>query len=187
MVSNLATLKQGVTQPVILSLEDAKAHLNITHSYQDELIQSYIDVAISEAQSYTSRALYTYEVTLQTNAFTERLVLTMTPYQANLLLQYYDVNNTLQTLDASKYVLGYYFGEPIIYFNDASSLPALYKRQDAVKITYDAGYGLETMPQQFTQFCKLLVGTFYENRTDSVDKLPRLSYNLIHKYKLQWQ
>ena len=186
MVSNIAILKSG-EQPVILSLEDAKAHLNITHSYQDDLIQSYIDVAIDEAQGYTSRSLHTYEVTIKTTAFENRLILTLTPYLANLVIKYYDANNGLQTLDDSTYVLGYHFGEPVIYFNDETSLPSLYNRQDAVIITYDAGYGLESMPKQFTQFCKLLVGSFYEQRTDSVDKLPHLSYNLIHKYKLQWQ
>jgi uncharacterized phiE125 gp8 family phage protein len=187
MVSNIAILKTGVTQPVILSLEDAKSHLNITHSYQDSLIQSYIDVAISEAQGYTSRSLQTYAVTIKTTKFENRLILTLTPYLSGLAIQYYDTNNTLQTLDASAYVLGYHFGEPVIYFNNESTLPSLHSRQDAVIITYDAGYGLESMPVQFTQFCKLMVGTFYENRTDSVDKLPRLAYNLIHKYKLQWQ
>lgn len=186
MVSSTATLKTG-TQPTILSLVDAKSHLNITHSYQDDLIQSYIDVAVSEAEAYTSRSLKNYEVTIKASAFIERFVLTQTPYHSNLSIKYYDATNTLQTLDPTAYVLAYYFGEPVIYFNNQNTLPSLYKRQDAITITYDAGYGTETMPIQFTQFCKLLVGTFYENRTDSVDKLPRLAYNLIHKYKLQWQ
>lgn len=186
MVSNIAVLKEG-TQPTILSLEDAKVHLNITHSYQDDLIQSYIDAAVSEAEAYTSRSLKNYEVTLKTSQFYDRLLLTLTPYQDNLVIQYYDANNALQTLADTTYVLGYHFGEPVIYFNDMSALPQVYNRQDAVVITYDAGYGVQQMPVQFTQFCKLMVGTFYEHRTDSVDKLPRLSYNLIHKYKLQWQ
>ena len=186
VISNIASLKSG-TQPTILSLDDAKSHLNLTHSYQDDLIQSYIDVAISEAEGYTSRALKTYSVTIKATAFIERFVLTLTPYQANLTIQYCNAGNALQTLDPSAYVLGYYFGEPVVYFNSKSTLPTTYNRQDAVIITYDAGYGTEAMPAQFTQFCKLLVGTFYENRTDSVDRLPRLAYNLIHKYKLQWQ
>ena len=187
MVSSFATLKTGVTQPVILSIEDAKAHLNITHGHQDDLIQSYIDAAISEAEAYTSRSLYIREVSIKTNTFSNQIKLTDTPYKAALVVKYYDVNNTEQTLGVDAYVLGYHYGEPVIYFNDSALLPSLYNRQDAIIITYDAGYGLEVMPLQFTQFCKLLVGTFYEYRTDSVDKLPRLSYNLIHKYKVQWQ
>lgn len=187
MVSNIAIEKTGVTQPTILSLEDAKKHLNITHSYQDELIQTYIDVAVSEAETYTSRSLKIREVTLKTTNFNDRLILTLTPYYQGLTIKYYDTSNAEQTLDTSNYVLGYYFGEPVIYFNDMSGLPSLYNRQDAVTITYDAGYGLQVMPTQFAQFCKLLVGTFYEQRTDSVDKLPRFSYNLIHKFKVQWQ
>jgi uncharacterized phiE125 gp8 family phage protein len=186
MVSNIASLK-AVTQPVILSLEGAKSHLNITHDHQDILIQSYIDAAISEAENYTSRSLKTYNVIVKTTQFIDQLLLTLTPYQAGLVINYYDINNVEQILNPATYVLGYHFGEAVIYFNDTTTLPSLYSRQDAVKITYDAGYGLQAMPAQFTQFCKLLVGTFYEQRTDSVDKLPRLSYSLIHKFKLQWQ
>lgn len=187
MVSNFATLKPGVTQPVILSLEDAKAHLNITHSHQDDLIQSYIDAAIAEAQAYTSRSLKIYEVTIKLSTFTDKLLLTLTPYKAGLVITYYDTNNDLQTLDTDQYVLGYYFGEPVLHFNNMAALPATYNRQDAVTVSYDAGYGLEEMPQQFVSFCKLLVGSFYEQRSDSVNNLPRLSYGLIHKFKQQWQ
>lgn len=187
MLSNFAVLKEGVTQPTILSLDDAKSHLNITHSHQDGLIQSYIDAAIDEAEAYTSRSLKIYEVTIKLTEFTNKLLLTKTPYKTGLVIKYYDVDNTLQVLDTDLYVLGYHYGEPVIFFNDMSELPTLYKRQDAVVITYEAGYGLEKMPVQFTQFCKLLVGTFYEQRSDSVNNLPRLSYSLIHKYKLQWQ
>lgn len=187
MISNFAVLKPGATQPVVLSLADAKAHLNITHTHQDTLIQSYIDAAVAEAEAYTARSLKVYEVTIKLSKFYNRLLLTQTPYNTGLQLQYYDTVNQLQTLSTDLYVLGYHFGEPTIYFNDESALPEVYNRQDAVVITYDAGYGLEVMPQQFTQFCKLLVGSFYEQRSDSVNNLPRMSYSLIHKYKQQWQ
>jgi uncharacterized phiE125 gp8 family phage protein len=187
MFSNFAVLKEGVTQPTILSLADAKAHLNITHSYQDDLIQSYIDAAVAEAESYTSRSLKIYTVTIKLTTFVNRLLLTQTPYKTGLEIKYYDEDNTLQTLDTGLYVLGYHYGEPVIYFNDETDLPTLYNRQDAVVITYDAGYGLEIMPEQFVQFCKLLVGSFYEQRSDSVNNLPRMSYSLIHKFKRQWQ
>jgi uncharacterized phiE125 gp8 family phage protein len=189
MLSHFAVLKtgEGVTQPEVLSLTDAKAHLNITHSHQDALIQSYIDAAIDEAQNYTARSLKIYEVTIKLTSFMDELVLTLTPYLANLAIKYFDESNTEQTLDPENYVLGYHFGEPVLYYNDVSALPSVYDRQDAITITYDAGYGLQEMPTQFVQFCKLLVGTFYEHRTDSVNNLPRLSYSLIHKFKQQWQ
>lgn len=187
MLSHFAVLKPGVTHPTVLSLDDAKSHLNITHSQQDTLIQSYIDAAIAEAESYTSRSLKIYNVTIKLSSFMDELVLTLTPYLDALVIKYFDETNTEQTLDPANYVLGYHFGEPLIYYNDLSALPSVYDRQDAVTITYEAGYGLQTMPTQFTQFCKLLVGTFYEYRTDSVNNLPRLSYSLIHKFKQQWQ
>lgn len=187
MFSNFAVLKEGVTQPIVLSLDDAKSHLNITHSYQDDLIQSYIDAAVDEAEAYTSRSLKIYAVTIKLTTFVDKLLLTKTPYKTGLVIKYYDEDNTLQTLDTDLYVLGYHYGEPVIFFNDMSELPTVYNRQDAIVITYDAGYGLEVMPKQFTQFCKLLVGSFYEQRSDSVNNLPRMSYSLIHKYKLQWQ
>ena len=183
MYSFLATLKAG-TQPDVVTLSDAKDHLNITHTYQDTLIQAYIDAAINYAENYTSRSLKIHEVTATAAAFCETITLEKTPYSSGLVIQYYNTNNALQTLAASTYVINYVNDEPVIVFNEFENLPEVYNRKDAVKITYEAGYEDEALiPKSYKQAIKLLLGQLYENRTDTVDKLPRCMNTLLRPYK----
>lgn len=172
-------------QPVILSVDDAKDHLNITHDFQDELIKSYIDAAISEAELYTSRSLLYRDVTIKTNVLSNEFMLPISPYLKDLTIKYYDEDNNLQTLSVDSYTVVNGCGEQTIIMNPGVSIPSIYNRNDAVIISYVAGF--EKTPYSFTQFCKLVVGTFYEQRTDSVDNLPRFAYSLIRNYKNQWQ
>lgn len=182
MVSYNVALKEG-TQPAIVTVAEAKAHLNITHDYQDTLIQSYIDAAITEAENYTTRSLKKYDVTVKTGRFTNGMHLQYGPVNGDVVITYLDNNKQSQTLEASVYEVMQINGEPQIIYLDESNLPTVYDRANAVTITYSVGY--ETAPKPFQQFIKLLVGTMYDKREDSVDKLPRFSYSLIRSYK-QW-
>lgn len=182
MVSYTVNIKTG-TQPDVVNVIEAKAHLNITHSYQDDLIQTYINTAIAEAENYTTRSLKNYEVEIKTGQFQNGLVLQYGPVKAKPVITYLDASKAPQTLDATAYELMTINGEPTLIYLDESTLPSIYSQLNAVTITYDTGYATNAVPVEFKQFVKLLVGTMYDNRTDTVDKLPRLSYSLIRKHR----
>ncbi len=71
------------------------------------------------------------------------------PFISIDLVQYYDANNALQTLASSNY----YVDEisdivPRLQFKDTAILPQTYCRDDAVRITWTAGYQPEGSPAE---------------------------------------
>ena len=177
MVSYTASLQ---TQATVVTLTEAKAHLRITHDYEDDVIQAYINSAVIAGENYTGRFLNIYDVTCKTDEFTDGLRLQYAPLVDDeaVVIKYYDSDNSLQTLDATWYSILHRNGEPEIYFDDNKTLPSLYNREDAVVITYQSG-----IPEPFKQYVKLMITFFYENRSDSVDKLPRFTNTLLKPYK----
>ena len=180
MHSYTATLN---TETTVITLTQAKEHLRITHDYEDDVIQSFIDASVIAAENYTGRYLHTYDVVLKTTEFGSSVVLQYAPLIDDdaVVITYYDLDNVEQTLASTYYDVLYRNGEPEIFYNPKLTLPSVYERNDAVKIAYQSGY--TTVPEAFKQYCKLVVTFLYENRSDSVDKLPRFTHTLLRPYK----
>ena len=98
MLSYIATLKTTGTQPDVVTLSDLKDHLNITHTYQDTLIQAYLEAAITQAENYTARSLKIYEVTANTNVFTQNIQLEKTPYKSTIVIKYQDISSIVNKI-----------------------------------------------------------------------------------------
>lgn len=180
MVSYTSTLNTATT---VVTYAEAKAHLNLTHDYQQDLVEAFIDSATVMAENYTAQAINIYDVVAITDDFYDGLQLQKTPLKGDVVIQYYNSNNALQTLDSSKYLIRYDGSEPTICYTSYSTLPAVYDRIDAVNITYQTGYGAGDVPKPYKTFVLLMVAHFYENRSDSVDKLPRYSSAVLRPYK----
>lgn len=181
MISYSAVL---ATPTVVSTLTNIKDHLNVTHVHHDTLIQSYIDAAVIMAENYTGRFVHTYDVTVQTAEFPTSIPLERTPVDSStIVIKYFDSDNAEQTLAASNYDLLYRNGEPEIFFDPEVSLPSVYNRNDAIKITYSAGYTTATVPEPFDIYVKLAVTYLYEHRSDSVDSLPRFTNSVLRAYK----
>ena len=181
MTSYTVTYNTGVD---VITLAEAKDHLRITHAYEDELIQSYVDAAISSAENYTGRYLHLYDVIGKSLTFGDAAILEHGPVNGDVVITYYDLDNSIQTLDASYFDVMVFNGIPEVVYNPVMTLPSLYNRHDAVVVTYQAGYSVA--PQPFKQYVRLVVAFLYENRSDTVDKLPRFTQTIIRPYK-KWQ
>lgn len=184
MYSYSATLKEGVTQPLVVSLSEAKDHLNITHDYQDDLINSYRDVAIEIAENYTQRSLKIREVTATASKFEQNHLYMKGPFLTETVITYKDANNQVQTLAATSYRTTYRQGNAYLYFEDFKNLPDVYDASDAVTISFEIGYDDESkIPLPFKQAIRLLIGSMYENRIDKVDRLPTWFQSLLRPYR----
>lgn len=181
MISYSVTYNTGVD---VITLQEAKDHLRITHDYEDTLIQSYIDAAIISAENYTGRYLHLYDVVGKSMTFADAAVLEHGPVNGAVAITYYDSNNTLQTLSTDYYTVMVFNNVPKICYNPIMTLPTLYNRYDRVIVTYQAGY--DPIPFPFKQYVRLVVAFLYENRSDTVDKLPRFTNTIIRPYK-RWQ
>lgn len=156
------TIKPAI-EPVDLEL--AKSHLNVYHSDDDILIWSYISAARDAAENYTQRSFYT-QTFVQTGRNwpkCEALKLMRSPVQSVISIQYYDSDNSLQTLASTEY----YFdnGGEIATVEPVNLWPSLYDRPSAIQITFVSGEASEiNIPSGIKQAILLLTGHFYEIR-----------------------
>lgn len=148
---------------------EAKAYLRIDHSDDDVMISDLIASATHWVQAYTRRQLLTCTVTALSSGFDGYSIpLAYPPLQEISSVQYYDESNTLTTMAAARYT---YLGLPdykraALLLDQNYAIPAVYNRDNAVAITYVAGWDApQSVPSPIRQAIMYLVADMYENRT----------------------
>lgn len=157
-----------VTRPASepLTLTEAKKHLEIAASdtSHDEHISNLITQAREqwERDTDTSCCYTTWRVKFQ--EYFSHLRLPKRPISSITSIQYYDGNNTLQTLSTSIYQLDTSRGLVRLAYQQV--LPATSARWDAWTITYVSGYSADGLhvPAVAKSAMKLLIGHLFENR-----------------------
>ena len=173
MLKPVRTVAPAVT-PV--SLVEAKAQLRVDTSDDDTLITALIDAATEHLDGYTGmlgRALITQTWRQQLPRFPSRgetIGLEVGPVQSIASIAYFDADNVQQVLAASVYVLLEDESGPLVMLQVNQSWPATFAREDAVTVTYVAGYGDtgSDVPAGIRQAMLLLIGAWYENREQTV-------------------
>lgn len=176
-------------EPVV-TLEEAKLHLRVEHDAEDSLIASYIAAATEHAEVYQLRSILerTWRLTLPRFPRGGRFIrLPRPPLQSVTSITYIDPDGAEQTMDSSAYLV-MSDGRVLLA---AEGWPRTASRQDAVRITYVAGYGEGgDAPQATRAAILLLVGHLYENResvtvgTGPTFKLPMSTEYLLSPYRL---
>lgn len=126
-----------------LTLDDAKQRLRLnlegSDADIDADIQRALDGGLQQVQQDSNRSLAVGRQLQQTQSrLVSPLPLFYPPARSVVSLEYYDLDNTLQAIDATKYNL--------IKFGTASCLleiesqPSTYDRLDAVRVVFEAGY-----------------------------------------------
>ena len=166
-VSTVAT-----TLPV--SVADAKSHLRVTGSDQDSLIEDLIWGAVQAFEKRANVVLSTQTWKAFTDKCYEELELWKYPITGISSIQYYDSDDSLQTLDDyySNVATGSngYNPRPVVIF--VTDTPSTYEREDAVVITFTAGYS--TIDYDVKQALLSWVYRKYENPDDAVTE--RISF-----------
>ena len=148
---------------ISITLETLKAHLKVDGDDEDELIQSYLDSAIAEAESYTRRPLSESVFEAYLDSFPTKAKLDQCPVDiTSIEVTYQDENNVTQTLDPAEYFVRKVTDDeyPTIEFN--GTMPKLYDAEEVVKIAFDAGY--ETLPPVIYNWILNRAASLYENR-----------------------
>ena len=154
------------TEPV--SLAEAKAHLRVDHTNDDSYISTLITASRQSLEISTRRSLgtgQTYQVSYHSfPTVYNRLVIPNPPIVSVTSLQYYDVNNSLITVDSTKYhVENQSEGVGYISLDDGFSRPTISKERIApVVLTYNTGYA--NLPKPLHQSILLLVAHYYDTR-----------------------
>lgn len=164
----LAPVRTVAPTVSLLTIADAKTHLRVDHADEDALISGLIDAATAHLDGYAGmlgRALLTQTWTVDFPTFMNRLDIPLGPVQS-ATVQYYDSLNAQQTLSTSVYaVLSDGLG-PYVALKYNQQWPQTYTRDDAVKITFVAGYGATaaSVPAAIRAAMLLLIGHWYANR-----------------------
>lgn len=99
---------------------------------------------------------------------------------------YVDSAGVTQTWSASEYTTGQYNGRPILIPKHGYSWPSStsVNHQNAVTITYQAGYGTKasSIPKTIIQAMLLNITDLYENRSDSVRTMATASERIMQSF-----
>jgi len=170
-----------------VSLVDMKAHLRVTSSSEDDVIQAYIDAAVAslDAQGELGQAIIAQTWDESFSQATRDVALSIIPATALVSVTYYDTDNAQQTADLADFAL--YSGE-FWAFVRSSNWPQVYDRPDAITIQYTAG--MATVPAGLVHAIKLIVTHWYENRADvseaKLADIPRGAAHLINMLRGGW-
>ena len=166
-----------------ITLADAKEHLRVTGTDEDDLITGYIAAACGYVSEASGRALSEETWMIAEEGFCDEVTLPKSPVRELVSVKYY-LNDTLTTATLADYRL---------YLSDDYSevapvygkiWPVAQIREDGTQITFKAGY--VTLPAELRQAVFLMLAFLYANRGDeAVSPPPALDW-LIGAHRLGW-
>jgi len=178
----------------VLSLADAKAHMKVDTSDEDSLISAYVAAATSliDGDGWLGRAMITQDWAQWVNQAPGWVRLSMGPFQELVSVQYYDVDNVLQTATLSDFETRKQGDFVICKPKEDFEWPAAETRQDAIKITYRAGWGdvATDVPPDLVAAIKLMTSHLYENRSATTEmklqNIPMGVQALVGRHRVGW-
>lgn len=187
-----------VTEPAAepVTLTEAKLHLRVDHSADDDLITALIVTARQRAEHLTGRALITQSWERVLDAFPPvSLELGKAPAVSVTSVTYTNTAGTDVVVDPADYTLDSTTDEGRGWVLPSATLsvwPSTYDTVNAVRVRFVAGYGASgaSVPAAIRQFILLEIGTLYKMRESivagvSISELPG-SYHerLLDRYRL---
>lgn len=183
---SLRLLTAPTSEPVLL--QEAKDWMRVSDSAQDAVVTSLIVAARWEVEKYTRRSLIATQWKMQQDAFPpinlaninlERFSMYATENNGGEIafprsplisvdsVQYLDGNGSTQTMvNGTDYMVDLNPDHARIYLPFARIWPVVYPQQNAVSLTFTAGYGATAaaVPEGLKTVIKLYVAHLYENR-----------------------
>lgn len=169
----------ATTLPV--SIADAKSHLRVTHSNHDDLIEDLIwgGVKAFEKRANVCLSSQTWKAFLDKGY--EHIELWKYPITGISAIQYYDDDNSFQTLSTADYFSNVDTGsiswEPRPAVITIEDIPSTYTRDDAMIITFTAGY--TTIDYDVKQAILSYVYYKYEHPEDPVNERRTFFDNVV--------
>ena len=145
---------------------EAKVHLRVDHGDEDAYIDTLVATARQQIEAITRRALVNTTFELKLDAFPTEIRPPRSPLSSVSSITYVDTDGATQTLSASVYSVDTDTepGRISLAFNQ--SWPDIRAQNNAVVITFVAGYGSAAtdVPAALRETVKLLLAHYYEFR-----------------------
>lgn len=151
-----------------ITLTEAKAQLRVESDFSDDdvWIATAITVVREQVEALTNRAIMPQSLELAISEFEDVMQLPKPPFSALASIQYYDENNSIQTLSSSIYQLNDFVEPAEISLAYEQTWPTVYDRPDAIRIAFSAGYAdAASVPASIKQAMLMLLTDLYDNRS----------------------
>ncbi len=199
------------TDSPAVSLADMKLFLRVDGSGDDDIITAYIATATEAVKEYLRRAILTETFVFKADGFTDAygddrllslgpgvhtasrpyvlgggdtLDLPFPPLQSVTSIVTYDRDNIGTTFNASRYQVDLTSGR--IYLNEGETWPSDLRAQDAVQVTYVAGYGSGSIPAPILEAIRMYVQSMYEGCAGMTDQAKALLAPYRRADELAW-
>lgn len=163
-----------------VTLAEAKAHLRVTDSNEDDLIAALIDAAVSQLDGWNGilgRCIVSQTWRQDMADFPETFRLPFPDVQS-VVIAYSDTANAAQTYSSANYHLVNAPGAGHILLDATASWPSVYDKPNAVRVTMVCGFA--TVPPALKHAILLHVGAMYENRaSQSATALMPFAYDAL--------
>ena len=151
-----------VAEPITWA--ECMAHLRLDDETEKNYIESLIVAAREYAEQATGRALMTQTWELKLDRFPPVIVVPFPPLQS-ATISYVDTNGTTQTLGTGVYTVNTSAEPGRIYEAYNQTWPSVRDQEDAVTVTYVAGYtSASAVPQTIKQAMMILVTHWFAVR-----------------------
>lgn len=175
-----------------LTINEAKAHLNVLSSEDDIMVQFLIEVATAQAEDITSRQLLSAVYELSMDILPERFELKKPPLISVDKIEYIpDGSESYMLLDPSLYIVDDTVEPAVIIKHRDANYPAISWMPNSVRVTFTAGYeNAASVPKPIKQWMLIRIATLFEHREEivvGVSVTPiQNNYNdyLISKYRV---
>jgi uncharacterized phiE125 gp8 family phage protein len=186
-VSGFLTLNTAAASTPV-TLAEAKAHLRVDGSDEDDLITALVEAATSAVEEETGRALVTQTWDYAVAQPSGKVYLPLHPVASVSTLTYYDTADSAQTLTVSDYYLFKGPDKAWLEPKDNVDWPEMKDRADALTVTFVAGQAVADVPQALKQAVLLLVAHWFEHReaVGDTSELPLAYGYLTAQHKLGW-
>lgn len=168
----------------VISTANLKAHLRVTHSDEDTLIEAYRTAACLWVENYCNTRLTNHTVNIYASGFSSLIELPIGPCIEVTAVQYSTAKDAaLSTLAASEYYAETNRNPAVIRFITLPSVDT--NNPSPVKIVANIGY--DTCPEALVQAVRFMVGHLYEHReaaeAATIKEVPFGILSLLEAYR----
>lgn len=169
----MSDVQSTASTTLALTLQEAKAQLNVSSTNDDAKITAYIKAATKTLEDRASRCFVTQTRTLKMHGFDDpRYVYDRcirpprSPLKSVSSITYVDTNGTTTTLPSSDYTVSTGDMPGLIGEAYNATWPATRKQYNSVTVTYVAGHSTVTtgVPANCKEAVGMVAGHWYRNR-----------------------
>ena len=156
---------EPATEPI--TLVEAKAHLRVDFSDEDDYIDTLIISARKYCEAYCNRVFITQTWRQNENEWNNPIQLKVNPVVSVTSLKYYDTNESQQTItdSSANYQKDLNSDVAKIYEGLTNAFPAIGSTINPIEIITVCGYGAASdVPDDIKHAIKIMVSWMYENR-----------------------